>query len=182
MAGASSLSSESAAGAAKKRAATGHDDFAARSAPASPPAAVAAAEPPAPGQAQGNEGRAHDAARMVAAPITETVASQDKALAPAKTATKPAPAMQSMRVGAGSPEKVARLAEVKRQLTTATGDARKALLMEQCELEASLQRGPDAVLSCSNVTIEFPGTPEAKRAGEIARGFSVQLPARQEER
>lgn len=184
MGGASSPSSESASAAAKKRAATGHDDLAAnaRSAPASPPAAAVAAAAPIPEQAKGEEGRAHDAARMVAAPITETVASQDKALGPAKTASKPAAPMQSMRVGAGSPEKVARLAEVKRQLTTATGDARRPLLMEQCELEASLQRGPDAVLSCSNVTREFPGTPEARRAGEIARGFSVQLPARQEER
>jgi len=108
------------------------------------------------------------------------VASEDKALATAKTAAKPAPAMQSMRMGAGSPEKTARLAEVKRQLVTAKGDARKGLLMEQCELEASLQLGPDAVLSCSKVTQEFPGTPEAQRAGEIARGFSLQLPAKQE--
>jgi hypothetical protein len=90
--------------------------------------------------------------------------------------------MQSMRVGAGSPEKQARLAEVRRQLQTAKGDERKALLMERCEIEASLELGPDAVLSCSVVGREFPGTPEAKRAAEIARGFSVQLPAQAPER
>ncbi len=54
--------------------------------------------------------------------------------------------------------------------------------MEQCELEASLQRGPDAVLTCSQVTREFPGTPEATRAAKLARGFSVQLPAQTDER
>jgi hypothetical protein len=173
-AGASSLmSAESASGAAKKRTATGTDDFASN-------AAGAPASPPAPSQSRGEEGRVHDAARVVAAPMADAVASEDKALSTAKTASKPAPAMQSMRMGAGSPEKATRLAEVKRQLTTATGDTRKGLLMEQCELEASLQLGPDAVLSCSKVTQEFPGTPEAKRAGEIARGFSVQLPAKQE--
>jgi hypothetical protein len=182
-AGASSLmSAESSAGAAKKRKASEHDDLAsnAGSAPASPPAAVAAAAPSAPSQSRGEEGRVQEAARMAAAPTADAVASEDKALATAKTAAKPAPAMQSMRMGAGSPEKAARLAEVKRQLTTAKGDARKGPLMEQCELEASLQLGPDAVLSCSKVTQEFPGTPEAQRAGEIARGFSVQLPAGQE--
>ena len=119
---------------------------------------------------------------MIAAPMADAVASHDKALATEKTAAKPVPGMQSMRVGAGNPTKTARLAQVKQQLVAATGDARKALLMEECELEASLQRGPDAVLSCSKVTREFPGTPEAKRAGEIARGFSVQLPAEPEQR
>ena len=187
VAGAGSLSSESASGAAKKRAATGHDvdlfGSSARGGPATPPAAaIAATRPPAPSQPKGEEGRAQEAARVAAAPMADAVASEDKALSTAKTAAKPVPGMQSMRVGAGSPEKTARLDEVKRQLTTATGDARKGLLMEQCELEASLQRGPDAVLSCSKVTQEFPGTPEAQRAGEIARGFSVQLPAKPEER
>src|SRR5262249_28497127 len=145
-------------------------------------AAVATAAPPSPSQPKGVELRAHEAAKVAAVPITDAVANQDKALVPGKTAAKPVPGMQSMRVGAGSPAKTARLAEGKRQPPPAPGDARKALLMEQCELEASLQRGPDAVLSCSNVTIEFPGTPEAKRAGEIARGFSVQLPAEPEQR
>ncbi|HET6982132.1 MAG TPA: zf-HC2 domain-containing protein [Myxococcaceae bacterium] len=187
VAGAGTLSSESASGAAKKRAATGQDvevfGSSAGSGPASPPAAaIAAARPPAPSQPKGEEGRIQEAARVAAAPMADAVASEDKALSTAKTSAKPAPMMQSMRVGAGSPEKTARLDEVKRQLTTATGDVRKGLLMEQCELEASLQRGPDAVLSCSKVTQEFPGTPEAQRAGEIARGFSVQLPAKQQER
>lgn len=96
------------------------------------------------------------------------------------SASKPAPAMQSMRMGAGSPEKMARLAEIGRQLQSAKGDQRKALLMEKCEIEASLQLGPDAVQTCSMVSQEFPGTPEAKRASELARGFSVQLPAAEE--
>jgi hypothetical protein len=87
-----------------------------------------------------------------------------------------------MRVGAGSPEQQARLAEIQRKLVSAQGDERKALLMEQCELEAALQRGPDAVLTCSQVTREFPGTPEATRAAKLARGFSVQLPAQTDER
>ena len=90
--------------------------------------------------------------------------------------------MQSARVGMGTPQQEARHAEILRKLETARGDERKALLMEQCELEASLQRGPDAVLSCSKVTREFPGTPEAKRAAEIARGFSLQLPSDAPER
>jgi hypothetical protein len=52
--------------------------------------------------------------------------------------------------------------------------------MEKCEIQASLQLGPDAVVTCSKVGQEFPGTPEAKRASDLARGFSVQLPAREE--
>jgi hypothetical protein len=103
-------------------------------------------------------------------------AAADAASAPARNAAKPAPPAQSMRIGGSSPEKLARIAEIERQLKTAKGDQRKALLMERCELDASLQNGPDAVLSCSRVTQEFPGTPEAKRAGEIARGFSLQPP------
>jgi hypothetical protein len=97
-------------------------------------------------------------------------------------AAKPAPPMPSMRMGAGSPEKQARLGEVRKELETATGDRRKALLVEKCEIEASLQLGPDAVLTCSTVTREFPGTPEAKRAGDLARGFSVQPPAHSDDR
>ncbi len=153
------------------------------------------------------EVRAQDAAAVAAAPLNEALAKsergrasadaesasptgslppapsakKDGAAAPAAPASKVRP-MQSMRVGSGSPEKQARLAEIRRQLETAKGDPRKALLMERCELEASLELRPDAVLSCSNVGREFPGTPEAKRAAEIARGFSVQPPAETPER
>jgi len=120
--------------------------------------------------------------------MADAVASEDKtasasggaASAPARNAAKAAPTMQAMRMGAGSPEKQARLGEIRKELETATGDRRKALLLEKCEIEASLQLGPDAVLTCSMVTREFPGTPEAKRAGELARGFSVQPPAQDE--
>ena len=190
MAGPGTLGSES----MKKRAAGGRLDqdgpaATARQAPSSPAPGVAAVTP-SPGDSRGVD-RAQQAAKVAAAPVAELVASEDKATAaadvgsaaatpPAKNASKPVPPAQSMRMGAISPEKQARLAEVKRQLETATGDPRKALLMERCELEASLQLGPDAVLSCSMVTREFPGTPEAKRAGEIARGFSLQLPAEPE--
>ena len=106
---------------------------------------------------------------------------KDGAPAPVALAPKVVP-VQPMRVGMGSPEKRARLAEIRRQLETTKGDERKALLLERCEIDASLQRGPDAVLHCSIVGREFPGTPEAKRAAEIARGFSVQLPAEVPER
>ena len=134
------------------------------------------------------DARTHEAAKIAAAPVAEAVAGEDKAAssaeaasgAPARTAAKPAPAMQSMRMGAGSPQKQARLGEIRKELETATGDRRKALLLEKCETEASLQLGPDAVLTCSTVTREFPGTPEAKRASELARGFSVQPPPQQE--
>jgi hypothetical protein len=125
------------------------------------------------------------AAFAASSPPADAVASEDKVVgavsnSAARSASKPAPAMQSMRMGAGSPEKQARLAEIGRQLESAKGDQRKALLMEKCEIEASLQLGPDAVQTCSMVSQEFPGTPEAKRAGDLARGFSVQLPAREE--
>jgi hypothetical protein len=131
---------------------------------------------------------AQQAAKIAAAPLADAVASEDKDLGAAgaasstaaRNATKPAPEMQSMRIGARSPEKQARLAEIRRQLETAKGDQRKGLLMEKCEIEASLQLGPDAVVTCSMVGREFPGTPEAKRATELARGFSVQLPAQEE--
>jgi hypothetical protein len=187
MAGAGTLSTESMTGTAKKRAAGGRADddglvTASRPAPATPPASVPAASPPA--QARGEDARAQQAAKVAAAPVGELVASEDKAAAAAPVragnAGKPVPPMQSMRVSAIDPEKQARLTEIQRQLETATGDRRKALLMEQCELHASLQLGPEAVLSCSRVTQEFPGTPEAKRAAEIARGFSLQPPAEQE--
>ena len=186
MAGAGTLSTESMTGTAKKHAAGGRADdglvTASRPAPATPPASVAAASPPA--QARGEDARAQQAAKVAAAPVGELVASEDKAAAAAPVragnAAKPVPPMQSMRVSAIDPEKQARLTEIQRQLETATGDRRKALLMEQCELHASLQLGPEAVLSCSRVTQEFPGTPEAKRAAEIARGFSLQPPAEQE--
>jgi len=141
--------------------------------------------------------RAQDAAAVAAAPLNEAVARPDRGAASADSAPPPpakavhqegpAPAakgvpMQSVRVGSGSPEKQARLAEIRRQLQTAKGDERKALLLERCEIDASLQLGPDAVLHCSIVAQEFPGTPEAKRAAEVARGFSVQLPAEAPER
>ena len=72
----------------------------------------------------------------------------------------------------------ARLAEVRRSVAAATGDARKALLFEQCRLEASLELRASAVGTCSQVAREFPGTPEAQQAVELARGFSVQPPRR----
>ena len=135
----------------------------------------------------GGGSRAQQAAKIAAAPVAEAARAEDKAAnadvasaAPARSAAKPSPTMQSMRMGAGSPEKQARLAEIRKELETAKGDRRKALLLEKCEIEASLQLGPDAVLTCSMVTREFPGTPEAKRASELARGFSVQVPAQED--
>ena len=155
--------------------------------PSSPPTSVALATPPA-AEAHGADARAQQAAKIAAAPLADAVASEDKDIgavaaasgAASRSAAKPAPPTQSLRVGAGSPEKQARLAEIRRQLGTAKGDQRKSLLMERCEIEASLQLGPDAVLTCSMVAREFPGTPEAKRASELARGFSVQLPAQED--
>jgi len=156
--------------------------------------------------------RAEEAAKVVAAPMSDAFASADGARvsgvsAPAKPMAKstpaasagkaavasPAPgaldpqatnAVQSgpMRSHLGTAEQQARLTEVKRKLETATGNDRKALLMEQCELEAAMMRGPDAVVSCSAVTREFPGTPEAARASKIAQGFSLQLPLEAPER
>jgi hypothetical protein len=174
----------------KKRSAGGRADegnTTSPTAPASPPASVVAAAPPA--APRGVDARTQEAAKIASAPVAEIVAGEDKAAsnadaasgAPvARTAAKPAPAMQSMRMGAGSPEKQARLGAIRKELESATGDRRKALLLEKCEIEASLQLGPDAVLTCSTVTREFPGTSEAKRASELARGFSVQPPPQQE--
>ncbi|HUM12378.1 MAG TPA: hypothetical protein VLT82_15630 [Myxococcaceae bacterium] len=181
----------------------GGDAFAAKKGTASSRAPAPAVGAP----ASAEDVRAQDAAAVAAAPLNEALAKsergrasataepasptgalppsssgkKDGAAAPAAPASKVVP-MQSMRVGSGSPEKQARLAEIRRQLETAKGDPRKALLMERCEIEASLELRPDVVLSCSNVGREFPGTPEAKRAAEIARGFSVQLPAETPER
>ena len=182
-AGAGTLHSESIA--MKKGVAV--SEKAALPAPSSPSASVALATPPS-GQTRGVDARAQQAAKSVAAPLADAIASEDKDVgaaattsgAAARNAAKPVPPMQSMRMGAGSPEKQARLAEIRRQLETAKGDQRKSLLMEKCEIEASLQLGPDAVGTCSTVAREFPGTPEAERASEVARGFSVQLPARED--
>ena len=187
-AGAGTLSSESFA--MKKGNAGARDDGSEKARAAtrsSPPASVAVASPPA-GESGGADARAQQAAKIAAAPLADAVSSEDKDVsasgvasgAAARNAAKPAPPMQSMRLEAASPEKQARLAEIRRQLETAKGDQRKALLMEKCETEASLGLGPDAVLTCSMVGREFPGTPEAKRASEIARGFSVQLPTKEE--
>jgi hypothetical protein len=140
-----------------------------RSAPSKP---AVAASPPA---AASEEARAREVAKIAAPPLGGS-------LAPADAIASKAPPQAMMRMGAGSPDQQARLAEIQRKLPGARGDERKALLMEQCELEASLHRGPDAVLTCSKVTREFPGTPEAVRASELARGFSVQLPAKTDER
>jgi hypothetical protein len=144
---------------------------------------AAASSPPA--EMRRTDPRAEQAAKIAAAPLADAVASQDKIVGAvsggaAGSGSKPAPAMQSMRMGAGSPQKMARLGEIARQLESAKGDQRKPLLMEKCEIEASLQLGPDAVQTCSMVSQEFPGTPEAKRASDLARGFSVQLPATEE--
>lgn len=147
---------------------------------------AAASSPPA---ATTGETRAREAAKIAAAPLSGALASSDVApagplakAAPADAAARAAPAQGAMRVGLGSPQQQARLAEIQRKLVSARGDERKALLMEQCELEASLGRGPDAVLTCSNVAREFPGTPEARRASELARGFSLQPPVQPDDR
>jgi len=73
--------------------------------------------------------------------------------------------------------RLSRLAEVRRSVVQATGDQRKALLLEQCRLEASLELRASAVGTCSQVAREFPGTPEAQQAVDLARGFSVQPPS-----
>jgi hypothetical protein len=153
----------------------------------------------------GDDLQAKEAGKIAAAPLADALSADNRAraapselAAPASPLAKaeptagakggaPAPAAralqpQAMKVGMGTPEQQARMADLERRLKTATGDERKTLLLQKCELEASLQRGPDAVLTCSMVTREFPGTPEAKRAAEIARGFSVQLPTEAPER
>src|SRR5262249_18887761 len=127
--------------------------------------------------------RAAEVAKVAAAPLSDAMATQapsaygGKAAAPVAESKAGAVQPQAVRVAKpGSPEKQARLDEVVRKLQTATGDGRKALLLEECELEGSMGRGPDAVLTCSQVARDYPGTPEAARASEIARGFSVKLP------
>jgi len=132
------------------------------------------------GQGSLEESRAREAAKTAAAPVADALAAADTV--GAKPLAKAAPPPAAMRVGLGSAEQQARLADIQRKLVNARGDERKTLLMAQCELEASLGRGPDAVLSCSNVAREFPGTPEARRASEIARGFSLQPPVQPADR
>jgi hypothetical protein len=176
---------------------------------ASSAAAPAASPPPLVARASADDVQAQDAARAVAAPVGEALASAERGKAApgdltqpqpsrplAKSAAPPAmkaaanvaaPVSRSLpvpaaRAGLGSPDQQARLAEIVQKLETATGDERKALMMERCELEAKMERRPDAVLSCSKVTQEFPGTPEAARASQIARGFSVQPPPQAPER
>ena len=166
--------------------------------------APASAPPPIVARASPDDVRAHDAAKAVATPVAEALASAERGrvssdlapLQPSRPVAKTSPikgaanvtepmsrslSMPAARAGLGSPDQQARLAEIVQKLETAKGDERKALMMERCELEARMERRPDAVLSCSKVTQEFPGTPEAARASEIARGFSVQ-PAPQNER
>jgi hypothetical protein len=155
--------------------------------------------------------RAEEAAKVVAAPMSEGFASESARVTgvttPPKPMAKSTPAASAGKAAAATPapgavdaqakntvqsgpvrtqlgtaEQQSRLAEVKKKLETATGNDRKALLMEQCELEAAMMRGPDAVVSCSAVTREFPGTPEAARASKIAQGFSLQLPIEAPER
>jgi len=171
--------------------------------------APAASPPPLVARASADDVRAQDAARAVATPVGEALASAERGKAAttsdltppqparpvAKTMAPAAPKgaanaaeptsrsipMQAARVGLGTPDQQARLAEIVKKLETSKGDERKALMLERCELVARMGRGPDAVLSCSQVTQEFPGTPEAERASKIARGFSLQ-PAPQNER
>jgi hypothetical protein len=73
--------------------------------------------------------------------------------------------------------RLSRLAEVRRSVVEATGEQRKALLLEQCRLEAGLELRASAVGTCSQLAREFPGTPEAQQAVDLARGFSVQPPS-----
>jgi hypothetical protein len=100
------------------------------------------------------------------------------ALGTAGSATGTATATVQPLRPADRPPKAARLEQVRREVVQAAGDHRKSLLLEQCRLEAELQMGPAAVQTCSQVAREFPGTPEAKQATELASGFSVQLPPR----
>jgi hypothetical protein len=71
------------------------------------------------------------------------------------------------KVGSDWAAREARLAEVRRAVAAATGDARKALLFEQCRLEASLEQRAAVVGTCSQVAREFPdaGGPAGRRAG-----------------
>jgi hypothetical protein len=109
---------------------------------------------------------------------TAGVVAQGTTVEAAGSATgKASSAVQPLRP-ADRPPKAARLEQVRREVGQASGDRRKALLFEQCRLEAELQMGPAAVQTCSQVAREFPGTQEAKQATELASGFSVQLPPR----
>jgi hypothetical protein len=109
---------------------------------------------------------------------TAGVVAQGTTVDAAGSATgKASSAVQPLRP-ADRPPKAARLEQVRREVGQASGDRRKALLFEQCRLEAELQMGPAAVQTCSQVVREFPGTQEAKQATELASGFSVQLPPR----
>jgi hypothetical protein len=109
---------------------------------------------------------------------TAGVVAQGTTVDAAGSATgKASSAVQPLRP-ADRPPKAARLEQVRREVGQASGDHRKALLFEQCRLEAELQMGPAAVQTCSQVAREFPGTQEAKQATELASGFSVQLPPR----
>jgi len=80
------------------------------------------------------------------------------------------------KAGEDRPAQLKRLVEVRRSAAQATGDQRKALLLEQCRLEAKLELRASAVGTCSRLAREFPGTPEAQQAIDLARGFSVQPP------
>jgi Putative zinc-finger len=186
--GVGALAAKSSAGAEKKRSSGAHPEDSTldgtAKAPSTPPAALAATPPAA---NSGDDLARLQTGKVAAAPRADTMASEDKAAAvadavsapaasPPAKAAKPVPPMQSVRVGAGSPDKQARLTEIRRHLETAKGEQRKGLLLEKCEIEASLELRTDAVLTCSTVSREFPGTPEAKRASDLARGFSLQLP------
>ena len=185
VAGAGALSSESGATMKKRNAGARADEGSANvaaPAPASPPASVVAAAPPA--QTGGADARAQQAVKIAAAPVAEAVGAEDKAAsadvastAPARSAAKPAPAMQSMRMGAGSPEKQARLAEIRKELETAKGDRRKALLLEKCEIEASLQLGPDAGPDLLHGQPRVPRDPRGE-AGQRARPWLLGPAAR----
>ena len=148
-----------------------------------------ASMPPGPASAA----RSKAAADAMAAPLAGAIASTERQVAanatapadkdaPAETkvaapgAAKPVAQTEALRTAQPPPEQKARLAEIKRLLDTAKGDERKALLLERCQLEAALELRADVVVTCSAVSREFPGTPEAAKASELARGFSVQLP------
>jgi hypothetical protein len=147
--------------------AAGHSSVAGAGAP------TVAARSSAPG-AGALESTARSSASGEGAPGSNAAARPSASDVAAGTAT---PTVQALRP-ADRPPKAARLDQVRREVGQATGDHRKALLLEQCRLESELQMGPAAVQTCSQVAREFPGTPEAKQATELATGFSVQLPPR----
>jgi len=141
-------------------------------------AADAAVAPKAPQSADArisSPARRDFSSRATAAP--EAVAQGTTVDAAGSATGKASSAVQPLRP-ADRPPKAARLEQVRREVGQASGDRRKALLFEQCRLEAELQMGPAAVQTCSQVAREFPGTQEAKQATELASGFSVQLPPR----